>query len=44
MSPGLHPPGVSVEQGASLRLVHERTKALQDRALRQSRERGRGNQ
>jgi hypothetical protein len=36
--------GISQEQGASLRLVHERARALQDRTLRQSREIARANQ
>ncbi|MCZ4088634.1 hypothetical protein [Sinorhizobium psoraleae] len=36
--------GVTHEQAASLRLVHERARALQDRSLRQSREIGRANQ
>lgn len=36
--------GISQDQGASLRLVHERARALQDRTLRQSREISRANQ
>lgn len=36
--------GISQEQGASLRLVHERARALQDRTQRQSREIARANQ
>lgn len=36
--------GISKEQGALLRNIHERTKALQETALRQNRERTRSNQ
>lgn len=36
--------GISQEQGASLRLVHERARALQDRTQRQGREIARANQ
>lgn len=36
--------GISREQGASLRLVHEPAKALRDAALRQNRDRARGSQ
>jgi hypothetical protein len=36
--------GINTEQGALLRNIHERTRALQETALRQNRERVRGNQ
>lgn len=36
--------GINAEQGALLRNIHERTKILQEAALRQNRERARGNQ